>query len=240
MMEKRKTNRIFAIIIASTGMIAFGGFYILFSRDSVAERTDPLPPTLPSSGERVGSDHFIVSSVPPASKTGVVKDRRLDLPPSSSLSRVDGAKPKPETAAIAPSITFNAAAARSAQAAEGIDTPEVERVQNIELHADSGGCKACSNSQTSHLTIPPGCTYVRHTLTQLHREPYAPIEQARDKFTEYKDFLDPDEKGQIQVVRLSVEVRKSSADAIEPSITMRLTVVAECPADLTDAGLGGG
>ena len=45
------------------------------------------------------------------------------------------------------------------------------------------------------------------------------------------DYLDPDAKGRIDVVRIVVKAYQADGAIVNPSITMRLIDVALCPSD---------
>lgn len=116
------------------------------------------------------------------------------------------------------------------------DTPLVKRTKTIEVHTDSKGCKLCWSSASRGIAIPRDCAYSSHTLTQLYREPYAPIEELSNPYTEYLDRLDTDAKGRLEAITLSVRVERKVSSAVNPSITMQLTVEMACPPDENAGG----
>jgi hypothetical protein len=111
------------------------------------------------------------------------------------------------------------------------DTLLVKRTKTIDVHTDSNGCKLCWSSASRGIAIPRGCGYISHTLTQLYREPFAPIEQRSNEYTEYLDSLDTNANGRLEAITLSVRVEKKVPSAVNPSITMRLAVEMACPRD---------
>jgi hypothetical protein len=110
-------------------------------------------------------------------------------------------------------------------------TSLVARTQSVVVHNDSQGCKLCTRSNAKGLAIPKGCIYDSHTITQLQRNPYVPVEQTYDKFTEYRETPYVDQTGAVEGVQLSVWVRNEGMTDGRPSITMRLTVAMNCQAE---------
>jgi len=209
------------------------------SQEGVAEQTHSAKTGIErsiASKSLVASKHGEQSNLP---YTPVVESSAVPLN-RSDATVLDSATPPSSITFRAPQSPQKQATSQSSvqtDDAERSDAQSKEIVRSIEVHADSGGCKVCSNSKSWGINIPKECTYASHTLTQLRREPYVPIEQTHDRFTSYTDFLDPDAKGQIEGVRISVEANQTGTSTLNPSITMRLTVVTLCPSDAIVGGV---
>lgn len=107
----------------------------------------------------------------------------------------------------------------------------ISRTLSVVVQNDTGGCKSCSRSVPRHLTIPKGCNYTSHVLTQLHREPNVPIEQTYDLFTEYRLVPNLDAVGRPEGFLLTLWVRNKGLADVHPSISMKLTVTMDCVDD---------
>jgi hypothetical protein len=107
----------------------------------------------------------------------------------------------------------------------------IPRTQGFTLRADSKGCATCASSMSRRLAIPPECVYVSHTVTQIHREPYMPVEQTYDSSTEYRVTPFADTNGRLEGFTLSVWARKKELSAAQSFIEMQLTVAMDCPAE---------
>lgn len=133
--------------------------------------------------------------------------------------------------AFAPKVTESDAAQRGSR--DGEQYLEGDRSlrpssDTVEVQTDSHDCKYCWTTRKKGIQIPRSCTYVSHTITQLHREPYAPIEQLDATNTKYSDDLHTDESGRLLAIWLSATTYESGSGA-HPSITMQLTVYGLCP-----------
>src|SRR5688572_22377890 len=80
---------------------------------------------------------------------------------------------------------------------EGPKQPLRHLVRKIELDLDAKGCEACWNATSRDIVVPRTCTYESHTVTQLSRQPYAPIAQSEDRFTAWTDYPDWDAAGRV-------------------------------------------
>jgi len=107
-------------------------------------------------------------------------------------------------------------------------------VKSVEVSVRLKNCIGCSHYKSNVIVVPQVCIYDSHTLTQLHRKPYAPLEESRGP-TGFDELVDSNAQGRILAVRLHVSANTSGSDP-EPSIKMRLTVAALCPSDAMQKG----
>ena len=233
-----------AITIVGCAIVAFVICYWLFRIDDRSESArqqgqSAQNPISASNASKKPPDNFQVAPTEGESsglpEAQVLTSSADSVPPSKRIKADNNASP--------PSIThrYSAPLVRGPEtgpagferagelSSADADTSWVQRTETIEVHADSQGCKLCSSSKSRAIAIPRDCAYSYHTLTQLHREPYAPVEKLDDPYTEYLDRLDTDEKGRLEAITLLVRAEKEIVSAVNPSITMQLTVVMECP-----------
>jgi hypothetical protein len=245
--SEHRPNRWIVAIVVACAIVAFVLCYLLLRLNGPGEvrgqETSTVQPSIPAT--HTDKELASEASAPPSRGEQMdLPEENVPAPPGESKNQANGPAPTADTPPR--SITFRASRSHEKRSAteslvqtdgsELSDTQLKERVWSIEVNAELKGCDGCSSSKTRHIVVPRTCIYSSHTLTQLHREPYVPIEQAKDRFTTYTDYLDPDAKGRIEVVRLIVEAYRPGGSPVIPSITMRLTVVAECP---SDANVGG-
>lgn len=234
-------GKTFAIVVACSAVVTFLVIYWGIQTDDLQE-SGRLEKRLPQPSVSAGDTSFQLPPKP-ASEPGVaelssVPATREVAANSELATSSDG--PGPVVPPPPQSLTFNAAlsvksnhpssteVSSGADEASDLTAKEIDRTESIDVHSDSGGCKSCSNSQVGSIGIPRSCTYVSHTITQLQREPFAPIEEFDDRTTKFSASPDADNSGRIGSVRLYVGVRKTAKVSSEASITMRLSVAMAC------------
>lgn len=237
--SRHPVGKRFVALVAACGIATFVICYLLLRSDGRGEDRDreaanaeysvvaPIAesppvvegPAATSQGGQVAVPETIVPASPTAPMNHTSKSAPRTGPPQSITLRARRS-PVRQTAPASSMQTSDAA------------QPEVQLKavsRSIELTSNlKTVCSGCSHSRSNGISIPRPCTYDSHTLTQLDREPFVPIEVS-DKSTAYMDYVDSDASGRIGLVTLSVSTDGASMKT--PSITMRLTVVAKCPSD---------
>jgi hypothetical protein len=102
-----------------------------------------------------------------------------------------------------------------------------ESSASVDVSVELAGCKGCWKSTNRAIRIAPECHYISHTLTQLRRLPYVPIDQSGNAITHFDDVVYRDTKGRIHAVGLELWIHTDQS--AEAALSMTLTVVSRCP-----------
>ena len=121
--------------------------------------------------------------------------------------------------------TLAAPALADPPAAAAVETHK-EATVSVEARTEAS-VPGSSEGATKSVPIPATCSYVRHSLELLAREPPTPASHRSDGNTSYSDELRRDKNGRITAVAVTVQANVS--ESRQPaSIGVRLSVVMRC------------